>query len=390
MSCRDRAAQCVYDTGGVGQEDKDEQDGPSTSLDALVDAANFIHGSTSSTTTVEITNSLEGQTGDSTLEITASTLPDCEAESNSFLFTRPNDLTEDLNLDHTYNQDDGLNHPNRNLDSLDGLLQEQHEHLVHSGAEQSNMGISVSDFNMELPQFDLHGWDILLGCDTEPSEGVSPGISLGRSSHKAADQPRLDELTAYSEEMTSPITHLEGEELDQRAERQHQKRRYADSEESWPAVLDRGGNETWPFDYTSNKGFRRITLPPLKEVLEQTVASRPHIQKNILGDLIKVLSAPQIPSFNDTPALEAMPAVAFLGEFTRVYFAEFHNFLPVIHVPTWRIERCPTALLAAIACIGATYSTAEGSGEVSALLAEITQRALFWMVSHYPLCTYLG
>ena len=75
-----------------------------------------------------------------------------------------------------------------------------------------------------------------------------------------------------------------------------------------------------------------------------------------------------------------MPAVSFLGGFIKVYFAEFHPVLPVIHIPTWRIERCPTALLAAMACLGATYSTNDGSQEVSALLAEITQRALFWMV----------
>lgn len=154
-----------------------------------------------------------------------------------------------------------------------------------------------------------------------------------------------------------------------------------DGKETWPGVLDRGGNEAWPFDYTSNKGFRRIKLPPLRQVLEQTVGNRPAIEKSTLMDLIKILSAPQIPLLNDGPSLEALPAVTFLGQFIKIYFAEFHPVLPVIHKPTWRIEKCSTALLAAMACIGATYSTAEGSQEVSALLAEITQRALFWIVS---------
>lgn len=153
-----------------------------------------------------------------------------------------------------------------------------------------------------------------------------------------------------------------------------------DGEETWPGILDRGGNETWPFDYTSNKGFRKIKLPPLRQVLEQTVGDRPAIEKNTLMDLIKVLSAPRIPSLNDGPTLEALPAATFLGRFIKIYFAEFHTVLPIIHLPTFRIEKCPTALLAATACIGATYSTAEGSQEVSALLAEITQRALFWTV----------
>jgi len=153
-----------------------------------------------------------------------------------------------------------------------------------------------------------------------------------------------------------------------------------DNQATWPHVLDRGGNEMWPFDYASNRGFRRIKLPPLRQVLEDTVGHRPAIEKSTLKDLIKVLSAPQIPSFNDSPALEALPAVSFLTKLVKIYFAEFHPVLSVIHVPTWGIENCPTALLAAMASFGATYSTAEGSQEVAALLAEITQRALFWMV----------
>ncbi|KAK5075678.1 hypothetical protein LTR70_010026 [Exophiala xenobiotica] len=152
-----------------------------------------------------------------------------------------------------------------------------------------------------------------------------------------------------------------------------------DNQATWPHVLDRGGNEMWPFDYASNRGFRRIKLPQLRQVLEDTVGHRPAIEMSTLKDLIKVLSAPQIPSFNDSPALEALPAVSFLTKLVKIYFAEFHPVLSVIHVPTWGIENCPTALLAAMASFGATYSTAEGSQEVAALLAEITQRALFWM-----------
>jgi hypothetical protein len=155
-----------------------------------------------------------------------------------------------------------------------------------------------------------------------------------------------------------------------------------DRDETWPGILDRGGNETWPFDYTSNKGFRKIKLPPLQQILEQTVGDRPAIEKNTLMDLIKFLSAPRIPMLNDGPTLEALPAVTFLGRFIKIYLAEFHTVLPIIHVPTFRIEKCSTALLAATACIGAIYSTAEGSQEVSALLGEITQRALFWTVGN--------
>lgn len=155
---------------------------------------------------------------------------------------------------------------------------------------------------------------------------------------------------------------------------------------TWPAVLDRGGNEMWPFDYASNKGFRKIKLPPLRDILEQTVGHPPPIKTSTVKDLIRVLSTPLIPSLNDSPALEALPAVAFLGQLVKTYFAEFHSALPIVHVPTWKIEKCPSSLLAAMACIGAVYSTADGSQEVASLLAEITQRSLFWMVglNHQP------
>ncbi|KEF59378.1 uncharacterized protein A1O9_04222 [Exophiala aquamarina CBS 119918] len=151
-----------------------------------------------------------------------------------------------------------------------------------------------------------------------------------------------------------------------------------ETEEVWPAVLDRGGNEMWPFDYTSNKGFRVIKLPPLRQVLEDTVARRPAIEKATVLDLIKILSSPHIPSLNDGPILEALPAVGFLTKLVKIYFDEFHAVFPVIHVPTWKLESCSTPLLAAMACLGANHSTAEGSQDVAALLAEITQRALFW------------
>ena len=60
-----------------------------------------------------------------------------------------------------------------------------------------------------------------------------------------------------------------------------------ENEEIWPAVLDRGGNEMWPFDYTSNQSFRIIKLPPLRQILEDTVGRRPAIEKATMLDLIK-------------------------------------------------------------------------------------------------------
>lgn len=218
-----------------------------------------------------------------------------------------------------------------------------------------------------------------LGCETDFSDQQTvPSLSLGEM------QPVYDEGSANEDLMTRTVS-TRPQDLPRHVGNEDQTAEAGDSEKdhstAWPGVLDRGGNEMWPFDYASNKGYRKIKLPPLREILEQTVGSLPAIRTSTVKDLIKVLSAPLIPSLNESPALEALPAVAFLGQLVKTYFAEFHPALSIVHVPTWRIEKCPTALLAAMACIGATYSTTEGSQEIAALLAEITQRTLFWMVS---------
>jgi len=225
-----------------------------------------------------------------------------------------------------------------------------------------------------------------LGCDTNFSDGQT-SHSLDQHMHTPSTYGDVQQIhgdAAPRDEFphdVAPSGSVQHTPLNtDQAITQHPATSDKDNQTTWPHVLDRGGNEMWPFDYASNRGFRRIKLPPLRQVLEDTVGHRPAIEKSTLKDLIKVLSAPQIPSFNDSPALETLPAVSFLTKLVKIYFAEFHPVLSVIHVPTWGIENCPTALLAAMASLGATYSTAEGSQEVAALLAEITQRALFWMV----------
>ena len=237
----------------------------------------------------------------------------------------------------------------------------------HDSLPLSDMGLLTSD-SLDRDQqhyFDLGDFDSnmfrasrmdWLGCETDVSD--------------------LQTLTSPNPQFRTPS--VNGDTYQPVI--QQRRAPYLDDKESWPGVLDKGGNEQWPFDYTSNQGFRVITLPPLRQVMEQTVSHRQAIDKTLVFDLIKILSAPYIPSLNNSPALEALPAVAFLGQLVKTFFDEFQSVLPVIHLPSWRIEKCPTALLAAIACMGATYSKSEGSSEVAALLAEITQRILFWTV----------
>ncbi|KAJ5587130.1 uncharacterized protein N7459_002895 [Penicillium hispanicum] len=240
----------------------------------------------------------------------------------------------------------------------------------------------LEDLSFDLEAFDSNmfrasrmDW---LGCETDFSDQYTmPPLSSSEM------QPIFDNDTAYREVPMTRSSSTKDQTTLGHPESDNQQVRPVSPEKdgggSWPGILDRGGNEMWPFDYASNKGFRKIKLPPLREILEQTVGNLSAIKTSTVKDLIKVLSAPLIPSLNDSPALEALPAVAFLGQLVKTYFAEFHPALSIVHVPTWRIEKCPSALLAAIACIGATYSSAEGSQEVAALLAEITQRTLFWM-----------
>jgi hypothetical protein len=76
-----------------------------------------------------------------------------------------------------------------------------------------------------------------------------------------------------------------------------------------------------------------------------------------------------------------MPAIVLLKQFLNLYLTEFNSVIPMIHVPTWELSTCPSVLLAAMACIGAGFSDAEGSVELQASLSEISLQTLSWLVS---------
>ncbi|KAF1817166.1 hypothetical protein P152DRAFT_478193 [Eremomyces bilateralis CBS 781.70] len=60
-----------------------------------------------------------------------------------------------------------------------------------------------------------------------------------------------------------------------------------------------------------------------------------------------------------------------------IYFAEFYPGLPVMHQATWNIAKCPTHLIAALACLGSTkYHRKKGLDAESSMLAEICFRHL--------------
>jgi hypothetical protein len=232
-----------------------------------------------------------------------------------------------------------------------------------------NLSLDLEAFDSSFFRASKMDW---LGCETD----VSPPVS-GDMQTFCNDEPfNRDGLVPQPISTDQPVTPILGAEQPQLNPDSSEKNEH----ESWPGILDRGGNESWPFDYTSNKGFRKIQLPPLREVLEQTMGNIPTTKSGTAKNLVKVLSTPFIPSLSDSTGLEMLPTITFLGELVKTYFAEFHPAFSIIHLPTWRIEKCPAALLAAMACIGASYATAEGTQKVAPILAEITQRSLFWMV----------
>ena len=218
-----------------------------------------------------------------------------------------------------FQHDTSLRTPLANLQSVDAHHYEGERY--HDSLPLSAMDLLTSD-SLDRDQqhyFDLGDFESTLfrasrmdwlGCETDVSD--------------------LQTLTSPNNQFRTPSANG-----DTYQSLSHQRRAPCfDDKESWPGVLDKGGNEQWPFDYTSNQGFRVITLPPLRQVMEQTVSHRQAIDKTLVFDLIKVLSAPYIPSLNDSPALEALPAVAFLGQLVKTYFDECQSVLPVIHLPS--------------------------------------------------------
>lgn len=142
----------------------------------------------------------------------------------------------------------------------------------------------------------------------------------------------------------------------------------------------RPGREQWPFDYSASSNPKKVQLPPLRQILESTVRPKRTIHRATHASLIDLLSSPYLPSMDEVLDFHTMPAVVLLKQFLNLYLTEFHSVIPMIHVPTWEFSTCPTVLLAAMACIGAGFSDAEGSVELQGSLSEISLQTLSWLV----------
>lgn len=141
-------------------------------------------------------------------------------------------------------------------------------------------------------------------------------------------------------------------------------------------------SQQWPFDQNRERFPPRCQLPPLRDILHGSVAPVYGRNADTLEELVHLLSAPYIPKpDNSTYGATRLSAFYLLKEAIDRFFADFHPILPILHVPTWSLFKCPTVLLASMACIGAMVRDDQDSFEESKAFSEICTRMIFWLVS---------
>lgn len=149
---------------------------------------------------------------------------------------------------------------------------------------------------------------------------------------------------------------------------------------------------------------RKVTLPPLRQVLtdrpgeqllqhgEQHPGSEPAaasteeglITDKMRREMIHVLMLPSVqppyPGCDSSELERAFPNKDFIAAFITLYWEHFHPILPVIHRPSFCIERSPSILLIAMVSIGASYSNLKNAKSFADGLSELCKRCLAWMV----------
>ncbi|KAG0134894.1 hypothetical protein HOY82DRAFT_480860 [Tuber indicum] len=156
----------------------------------------------------------------------------------------------------------------------------------------------------------------------------------------------------------------------------------------------------WSWQSSREKLERRVTLPPLRQILEeltpQTLAvTRAHspanankdeswIDDRILNDMVSLLSIPVERFPYESADMSKFPSKSMIDSFIKIYFEKFHAILPMIHKPTFSAGTCPTIVLIAMASIGASYSHLEGAKMFADSLSELCRRTLAWMAEYNP------
>lgn len=150
----------------------------------------------------------------------------------------------------------------------------------------------------------------------------------------------------------------------------------------------------WGWQSCRDEPKRRVTLPPLRQILEEytpsTIAQRYDstsigkdgdlVNERIRNDMVSLLSIPYERYPYESADMSKFPTKKMIDGFIKLYFEQFHSNLPMIHRPTFSTETCPTIVLVSMASIGASYSNVEGAKVFADTLSELCKRTLTWMV----------
>lgn len=141
--------------------------------------------------------------------------------------------------------------------------------------------------------------------------------------------------------------------------------------------------QSWPFaqskDHFSEQIPSRYKLPPLEEVLRGSSKLPRERSKTPIEILVEILSKSRIPdTWNQD--IDILPGIQLLQEMIDRYFADFHDILAVLHIPTFNLTDCPTVLLASMACIGAMHLPSTDSQEYATALCDLCSRMILWLV----------
>lgn len=97
---------------------------------------------------------------------------------------------------------------------------------------------------------------------------------------------------------------------------------------------------------------------------------------------------PPYPGCDASELERAFPNKNFITTFITLYWEHFHPILPVIHRPSFCVERTPSILLIAMVSIGASYSKLKNAKSFADGLSELCKRCLAWMVSDHKFSDY--
>jgi hypothetical protein len=141
--------------------------------------------------------------------------------------------------------------------------------------------------------------------------------------------------------------------------------------------------QQWPFEQTRTPDSQQCRLPPLRDILQGSVASNEPEEAAIIKSLIHLMSRSYLSDTGFSHDASIISAMQLLKTALQHYFSRFHAVLPLAHIPTFYINKTLTVTLAAMACIGAMHLDAKQGTERSWSLSETCIQMIAWLVCRY-------